>query len=667
MLGMLVAATGASAAEAPRPGQTATRLTELSLDELMQIEVPTVYGASKREQKVTDAPSSVTIITADDVKKYGYRTLGDILQSVRGLQISNDRNYYYLGIRGFSRPGDYNGRVLVLVDGHRINDNVYDSGFIGTEFILDVDLISRVEVIRGPGSSLYGNNAFFGVINVVTKKGREFGGPEISGVVASFDSYKGRWTYGQQFKNGVELLLSGSWHDSAGPRRLYFTDYDAPETNYGIAQGTDDQDFQNAFANVSYRDFNLQGAFVSREKGIPTGAYETVFNSSSNRTVDERGYVSLKYEHTFFDQLDVMGRAYYDHYLYDGDYLYDYAEPGDPPDLVLNQDETRGDWVGGEFQVRERLEGGHTFTLGAEYREDLRQDQRNFDRQPYDLLFDHAGHSRNWGVYLQAEVALLTNLTLNAGARYDEYDTFGDTANPRVGVIYHPWPKTGVKFLYGSAFRGPNAYELYYQDLSTAKANPNLGPETINTYELIFEQHLGNHLRATATGFYYEIDDLISQTTDPADDLVVFENLDKTDAKGVELELEGQWAGGWRGRVSYTLQEARNLETDELLSNSPRQLFKANLTAPLVADKLFLGLEISNTGRRETLTGNLAPAYWVANATLFSQNVVKGLEVSASVYNVFDQLYGHPGRMEHRHDVIWQGARTFRVKLTYKF
>lgn len=449
MLGLLGTTLGASAAEAPRPGQTATRLTELSLDELMQIEVPTVYGASKREQKVTDAPSSVTIITADDVKRYGYRTLAEILQSVRGLQVSNDRNYYYLGIRGFSRPGDYNARVLVLVDGHRINDNVYDSGFIGTEFILDVDLISRVEVIRGPGSSLYGNNAFFGVINVVTKKGREFGGPEISGAVASFDSYQGRWTYGQQFKNGVELLLSGSWSDSAGPRRLYFADYDAPETNHGIAEGTDDEDFQSAFANVSYRDFNLQGAFVSREKGIPTGAYETVFNSPRNRTVDERAYLNLKYEHTFFDQLDVMGRAYYDHYLYDGDYLYDYAEPGDPPDLVLNQDETRGDWVGGEFQLRERLEGGHTFTLGAEYREDLRQDQRNFDRQPYDLLFDHAGHSRNWGVYLQAEVAILTNLTLNAGARYDEYDTFGDTANPRIGVIYHPWPKTGVKCLYG--------------------------------------------------------------------------------------------------------------------------------------------------------------------------------------------------------------------------
>src|SRR4030042_5248923 len=175
---------------------TSPDLTQLGIEELMEIEVATVYGASKYEQKVTEAPSSVTVITAEEIRKYGYRTLADILRSVRGFYVTYDRNYNYLGSRGFSRPGDYNTRFLLLVDGHRINDNVYDGAYFGTEFIIDVDLIERVEIIRGPGSSLYGTNAFFGVINIITKQGRDFKGTEISGEAGSFDTYKGRLSYG---------------------------------------------------------------------------------------------------------------------------------------------------------------------------------------------------------------------------------------------------------------------------------------------------------------------------------------------------------------------------------------------------------------------------------------------------------------------------------------
>ena len=132
---------------------------------------PLITGASKWTERATEAPSSVSVVTADEIKKYGYRTLAEILQGVRGLYVTYDRNYSYLGIRGFNL-GDYNSRVLILVDGHRLNNNLSDGGFIGQEFILDVDLIEQVEVIRGPGSILYGNNAFFGVINVVTRSGR---------------------------------------------------------------------------------------------------------------------------------------------------------------------------------------------------------------------------------------------------------------------------------------------------------------------------------------------------------------------------------------------------------------------------------------------------------------------------------------------------------------
>jgi len=167
-------------------------VTDFSIEQLLEIEVDSVFGASKFEQKITEAPSSISIITSSDIKQYGYRTLGEALRSIRGFYVSGDRSYHYLGSRGFSRPGDYNSRYLLLIDGHRINDNIYDTANIGNELALDIDLIDRVEVIRGPGSSLYGNNAFFGVINIITREAENINGLELSGVAGSFDTYKER-------------------------------------------------------------------------------------------------------------------------------------------------------------------------------------------------------------------------------------------------------------------------------------------------------------------------------------------------------------------------------------------------------------------------------------------------------------------------------------------
>ena len=152
----------------------------MSLEQLMELPVLTVVTASKREQKTTEAPAQATVVTADDIRAYGYRTLADILRSVPGFYVTNDRSYGYVGVRGFSRPGDFGGRVLLLLDGHRMNDSIYDTAAVLNDFIVDVDLIERVEIIRGPGSALYGNNAFFAVVNVFTKRASRFKNGEAS-------------------------------------------------------------------------------------------------------------------------------------------------------------------------------------------------------------------------------------------------------------------------------------------------------------------------------------------------------------------------------------------------------------------------------------------------------------------------------------------------------
>ena len=153
--------------------KAAPDLMDMSLEDLMKVEIDSVYGASGYKQKVSDAPASITIITAEEISRHGYRTLAAVLRNVPGFYVTYDRDYDYLGERGFGPPGDYNSRFLLLVDGHRVNDNIFDQAFIGTDFPVDLDLIDRIEVIRGPNSSLYVASALLGVINIVTKPVRE--------------------------------------------------------------------------------------------------------------------------------------------------------------------------------------------------------------------------------------------------------------------------------------------------------------------------------------------------------------------------------------------------------------------------------------------------------------------------------------------------------------
>ena len=176
------------AQEASVPDPQTPDLTQLSLEDLLNVRV---YAASKHLESVNDAPSSVTIVTAEEIQEYGYRTLADILESVRGFYITYDRYFSYVGVRGFGRLGDWNSRVLLLIDGNRINDVVLGQAALGTEFPLDVDLIQRVEIVRGPSSSLYGAEAFFAVINVITRKGADLHGPEVSLSTDSFGTYRG--------------------------------------------------------------------------------------------------------------------------------------------------------------------------------------------------------------------------------------------------------------------------------------------------------------------------------------------------------------------------------------------------------------------------------------------------------------------------------------------
>lgn len=646
-------------------------------DALFQ-DIPSVYSASKYEQKITEAPSSISIVTAEEIKQYGYRTLAEILTSLRGFFATNDRNYSYLGTRGFGRPSDYNTRVLLLVDGHRTNDAVYDGGSIGNDFVVDVDNIDRIEVIRGPSSSLYGNNAFFGVINVWTKRGRDYQGFEVSGENRSYGTYKTRINYGNRFDNGIEMLLSGSYLDSQGKDDIFFKEFDDPSTNNGVAVKNDGEEAYNLFGEFSFQDFTLRGAYVHRKKEVPTAAYGTFFNNGRDQTTDAYGYVDLRYEHDFEDQTIVVGRLFYDNYYYNGDYIYDWNDPTPPPDLVVNNDKARSQWWGSELRMTKRLLGNHRVTVGGEFRHNFQQDQENFDDDQGGFKnLDDQRDSVNWGLFIQDDIQIFDSLALNLGVRYDHFPTFGGTVNPRVGLIYNPFSTTTLKLLYGTAFRAPSAYERFYHDgLVTTKPNKDLDPETIKTLEFIAEQTLGGSLRATASLFYNRIDDVITFTTDPSDGLFVNENTQDARTFGFETALEGKVFDTVDTRISYSFQDTEDRKTKHNLTNSPRHMVKGNLIAPLYQETLFGSVGTQYMSRRKTLAGNHTDDFFLTNLTLLSRfamvdlfdwDVLKTVELSGTVYNLFDDEYGDPGSEEHTQDEILQDGRTYRVKLTVNF
>ncbi len=645
-------------------------LTGLSLEQLLDVEVS---SASKFPQKASDAPSAVSIVTAADIKAYGYRTLADVLQSIRGLYITNDRNYSYLGARGYARPGDYNSRVLLLVDGYRLNDAIYGGGLIETAFIVDVDLIERVEFVPGPGSAVYGSSAFFGVVNVVTKTGQGLGRTEVSAEVASAGTVKGRVSHGQRYGNGVDMLVSATTFRRDG-EDVYFPEFDDPASNNGVAQDLDHDRAKQFFYKVSNGMFTLETAYSSRTKAIPTAAFEQLFNDPRSQATDEQSFVDLRYSDAWSDTLRVSANVYAGRYAYEGNYIYPDALP---PATIRNNDEVAGRWWGGELRFLSTAIARHKLMIGAEYRSNVRQDQANYDLDPgYFIYLDDRRRGRENSLFVQDDYALTDKWSINAGARYDHViqDKHERVVNPRVAVIYKPQAAATYKLLYGTAFRSPNVFEKYYiTDVAAYKENTGLSPERIRTIEMVMERYMRDDLRITGSVFWYQTDDLINLTTDPADGKFVYRNIDQAEAKGVELELERRWAGGLRLRTSYTWQLAENSLTGEELSNSPRSLAKFNFSAPLSGEEWRAGVEARLVSERRGPQGNSVGGYGVVNLTLVTTALARNLEASAGVYNVFDRAYGDPPSEEHLDSLgrylneIPQEGRSFRLKLTYGF
>lgn len=628
----------------------------------MQMDAGQVFGASERLQPAIEAPASVSFITAQEIERYGYRTLADVLRAVRGMYISNDRNFSVLGTRGFSKPGDFNSRILLLVNGHRVNDNIFGQAEIGAEFGLDPAMFERVEIIRGPASSLYGDSAFFAVVNVITKSGASLGGASIALEAGTLGTQLVRGSVGRGFANGVDLALSGTYEQSDGVDKLYFPAFDSPDTNNGVAEGLDGEAARQFYGRLTFKGLAVTASYGSRQRDIPTASADTLFNQQVWReeSTDRHGLLDAQYKHSF-GATGLTLRASYDRFSYDGIYPF-VVEPDGTPTLVGQVGGLGSRWTVGAGVTR-ALPGRQTVRAGVELIDNLQQDQlATYVDDPIPVFdIDHSSTQR--AVYVQDEIRLGRRFIVNAGLRYDSYEKF-NKVTPRTALIFLPTSTQSIKYLYGNAFRAPNEYELnttYFGDRVNL-----LRPESIDTHELVWERYVNDWLRTSVSTYWYKADQLITTTLDDESLLgVSFVNQGQVRAKGLEVEAQMRVTGDSRALVSYALQNAVDQETDQDLPNSPRHVAKARISLPGFTPRSSVSVEGQYLSSRTTLVGTK-----VSSAATFNVHLVQPLgrswELIGGIRNIFNEEYLDPVSGQHKQDAIPQNGRTARIGLRWK-
>ncbi|MBZ5676689.1 MAG: TonB-dependent receptor plug domain-containing protein [Acidobacteriia bacterium] len=269
------------------PGAPQQDLTSLTLEQLLNVRVE---GAALHSQSLRDAPASVTVITAEDIYKFGYRTLGEAMESVRGFHLNDNRTYRSVGVRGFNLPWDYGSRILVMVNGHNMADHIFDSMlWFGADFPIDMHLVKQIEII--PSSALYGSNGEFATINVITKEPEEAGPPNLTAQFGSFGEKKAQMMGAVPIGKSTKLLLSGTVFNNSGESLLYFHGLDTPETNRGEAIRMDGEKGYHFFSDFAWRNWRVTASLSSRTKIQPVSWGPTVFNDRGTHLDESANYV----------------------------------------------------------------------------------------------------------------------------------------------------------------------------------------------------------------------------------------------------------------------------------------------------------------------------------------------------------------------------------------
>jgi Outer membrane receptor for ferrienterochelin and colicins len=618
------------------PSREVSELADLSLEELMQVPVESVSGVSKYQQSIRRAPAGVMVFTAADIRNYGWSTLSDVLRAAPGMHVRSDRFYDYVGTRGFTRVGDFNARTLILLNGHRLDDPIYQQGAIGTDFILDMDLVDRIEVISGPGSPVYGSNAFYGAVNVIPKTGRDISGAELGFTAGTEPSLKVRATVGDRTDDGVDYLVSATEWWSRGE-----DDFKLPASwravhpmlQGQVAKDRDDMHHQSVFTRVAWRGLSAEAAYVRRKKDVLPPVYLTPTDTTS-RGIDERAYAILRATGEPVPDATFNAKIAVDVYSYEG--LFTPWQTG----FITVSPYADSFSLNSEVSWRQTFAEVQSFGIGVEYQENLRQDY-GVDLPTFGMASSAIRESSRYiSPFVQLDWEFTPNVRVSAGGRYDYYNTGDERFTPRLGLILDPTPSTTIKLLYGEAFRVPNVSERFP---GTYPSNPDLEAETNRSFEFVAEQRLGSIWRIESHLYHMVSSDLI--VFDPA--INTYRNADRYVTQGFDIGPSAYFPSGLQLRGSVTIQETRDDSTDRIVADAPRTLAKLHVSTPVVEKWLRASVEVLYVGNRKD-SGDVFGVvrhtgdYVTGNFTLRASRVWHRWDLALSIYNVADARWSDP-------------------------
>jgi outer membrane receptor for ferrienterochelin and colicins len=627
----------------------------------------TTTAASKIETPVEEAPASITVITREEIRAFGYTSLPEALRGIRGLFVSNDRTYEYVGVRGFSPPGDLNSRILILYDGHAMNDVWAGHAYLGRENTLDLEDVERIEIVRGPVSSLFGSAAFLGVINIVPRERSEAWTADLTGGAGSLGLGRARGTFGHRTENAEIAVSLGAL--TARGEEVFFLPAQGALPEVAI-RNRDGEQVYTGTLRARTGDLTLLGSFNSRNKDVPTGAYYTLLEEPGMDIRDQRGFFEARWQRSM-GRASVGARAYYDATRYRGTFL---DEDGEQIDRA------GADWIGTELRYRSPEWLRQHLTLGLEYQAQLNVFQRVFYDGELELDDRHTFHIAS--AYLVDELRLTDWFLVNASVRFDHYlDSFGPTLNPRVGVIMSPYAGGVTKLMGGRSFRAPTTYERFYEDgpldpvsgardFRSARANPDLGPEIIHTAELEHTQQLGDEVQLVGSLFVNRISDLIVEVADPGEEFTYRINAPSlVRTEGAEVEV--RWRPGRLSMLSaaYWFQRMHvgglNDPDEEarLRSNAPAHAFALRGMFPISAPMIVGSAEAIYNSARLTHDGHLTGEFLLLNAGLSGELPGSRFRYFAGVQNLLDERVQLPVGAEVPRSTVPSLGRTFHLEL----
>ncbi len=601
-------------------------LTSLTLEALTSTDV---LNATSFVQQAVDAPSAVSVVTAEEIRRFGYRTISEILDSMRGIHITYDKQYAFLGGRGYGAPREYAGRIILLIDGYSAADNYYNQIFISDDGYLDTALIDRIEYAPGPGSAIYGNNAFLGVVNIITKKGRNVDGMEAEITRGSHKDREGRFTWGKRAKNGVEWLVSASGRGKNGL--------------YSQGQDTDYSSSEREFVKLNYKNWSFE--LLASDKQTENHDWDFFGDPLVSQMRDRNRSLNIAYDSDLNKNWKTNTKFYY------ADYLYDLQEDYVDEEIFTK---TNGAWYGIDSKAMYLGFERHQLLFGAEYHVDSRQD--------YKIRFSDWGLSTEWyitrndgdilSVYGDDAITITSLWSASIGGRYDRrrYKSLDQTQgffSPRVALFYNPDAELSLRLSYGQANRFNSIF-----DIDPIFSDEVSDPQRVRTAELVIERRKRG-VRTLASLYRYRVDRL-------SDDL----DVEYQDIKGVELESHWLWSSGTTLRGSYAWQSANDNEGLEL-PNIPHSIAKLQLSIPILSERLRASLAVRYLGKRKNLYQDEVDAHTITDLTLTATDIYPGTALTLAFRNLFNTQYGDVAYVYDESGLLERDGRTLWLSLLY--